>query len=86
MFRKISFLFLGPVVMLGTYVMQSRQPLVLFFRVVLAAVSICCGLGLRGVKLKSYMIFIVYIGGLFVLFGYMVSLIPMDLGGRRYIL
>nr|YP_010272903.1 NADH dehydrogenase subunit 6 [Pinna rudis]BCX41843.1 NADH dehydrogenase subunit 6 [Pinna rudis] len=72
--------------MLGLYVMQSRQPLVLFFSVVLAAVALCCSLGLSGVKLKAYMIFMVYIGGLFVLFGYMVSLIPMDLGGSRYML
>ena len=84
--RKISLLFLGPVVILGLYVIQSRQPLVLFFRVVLAAVALCCSLGLSGIKLKAYMIFIVYIGGLFVLFGYIVSLIPMDLGGSRFIL
>lgn len=84
--RKISLLFLGPVLILGLYVIQSRQPLVLFFRVVLAAVALCCSLGLSGIKLKAYMIFMVYIGGLFVLFGYMVSLIPIDLGGRRFIL
>ena len=78
------YLFLIPVVFLGVYVLQSRQPLFLFLRVVLGTVLLCSGLGLVGLKLKGYMGFIVYVGGLFILFGYMISLISMDLKTSHY--
>nr|YP_007317417.1 NADH dehydrogenase subunit 6 [Atrina pectinata]AGA63945.1 NADH dehydrogenase subunit 6 [Atrina pectinata]UZT27163.1 NADH dehydrogenase subunit 6 [Atrina pectinata] len=77
----VWYLFLIPVVILGLYVVQSRQPLVLFLSVVMSTILLCSGLGLVGLKLKGYMGFMVYVGGLFVLFGYMISLISMDLEG-----